>query len=191
MNATDRQRLQIWAMLVIVLGLALWAGQRIFDFPADLAVTTDRGDPNQVSDRRDLESVKVLSRWQSLDLEGGILDGPRRNPFEYGPEPPAELPVQSLVSQAAPSTPPPPIQPPSAPPPPPPPPIPFRYSGWSRIGGDDGELEAWLFDDGEAYSVVEQEVVMGRYRINQITDQFVEIEDLEFDRRQRLPLLVQ
>jgi len=32
---------------------------------------------------------------------------------------------------------------------------------------------------------------MGRYRINTVTEEFVEIEDLEFGRRQRLPLIVQ
>ena len=188
MNETDRQRLKIWVMLVIVLGLTLWAGQRIFSVPVEIGITTDGGEPNLILDREIPESVKVPSRWESLDLAVRLPEGPRRNPFAYGPEPPPEVAVQTVLSgAAAPSLP---IQPLAPPPPPPPPPIPFRYSGWSRVGGDDGELEAWLFDEGGAYSVVEQEVLMGRYRITQITDQFVEIEDLEFETGQRLPLLV-
>jgi hypothetical protein len=68
--------------------------------------------------------------------------------------------------------------------------VPFRYSGLSRIG-PDGQLQAWLFDGQRRFGATEQEVLMGRYRVNAITEAFVEVEDLEFNRRQRLPLLAQ
>jgi hypothetical protein len=193
MNQTERKRLKIWAVLVVVFGLTLWAGQRVFDLPTVLDAVTNETDIADTAQDLDLDQMTVSGQWARLDIESSLPDGPRRNPFQYGPEPVLEAPPAPFdplgVGPAV--EPPAPLQPPAPPPPPPPPPIPFRYSGWSRVGDDDGVLEAWLFDEGDAYSVVEQEVLMGRYRINQITDQFVEIEDLEFNRRQRLPLLVQ
>ena len=68
--------------------------------------------------------------------------------------------------------------------------MPFLYSGYSRVG-DSGQLQAWLFDEGDSYGVIEQEVLMGRYRIDVITVEYVDIEDLEAGRRERLPLFVE
>ena len=188
MNNTDRQRLKILVMLVVVFGLALWAGQRIFDVPNDVGGEIGRGNGGPSSNRDDLEPVEVSSRWERSYRVGSVPGGFRRNPFEYGSESVSDVRGLSAVSPVVLEVPGRPIQ---IPPPSPPSPIPFRYSGWSRVGGDEGELKAWLFDEEEAYNVVEEEVIIGRYRINQITDQFVEIEDLELNSRERLLLFVQ
>ncbi len=120
-------------------------------------------------------------------------DENRRNPFQYAlepvaPGPPVEVEPapalgagNSFQSQS----------PAAPPPPPPPPPIPFRYSGFAVVDSLSGNITALLFDADRSFIVSEQEVLMGRYRINEVTEAFVEVEDLEFGRRQRLPLLAQ
>lgn len=186
MNATERQRAKILGLLLVVLALSVWLGRRIYDLPASgsdsPAVSVA---PEDVAVR--LPQFEISGEWNAP--ETALWEGPRRNPFEYGPEPQAEAPPPS----------PPPIAPetgaraeatPPPPPPPPPPPIPFRYSGYSRVG-PDGRLRAWLFENGNAFGVVEQEVLMGRYRIDTVTPDYVEVEDLEYERRQRLPLIVE
>jgi hypothetical protein len=53
----------------------------------------------------------------------------------------------------------------------------------------DGPIRAYLFDvDGSRrFEVTEAEVLLGRYRIVTVEAGFVEVEDLEFDRTERLP----
>jgi hypothetical protein len=54
----------------------------------------------------------------------------------------------------------------------------------------NSSLTAFLADDfARHYNVTVGEVLMGKYRVSQITDATVEIEDLEASRRQTLPLL--
>jgi len=51
-------------------------------------------------------------------------------------------------------------------------------------------MTAFLTDDASRhYNVMPSEILMGRYRINQISTASVEVEDLETNRRQTLPLL--
>ena len=69
--------------------------------------------------------------------------------------------------------------------PPPPPPINLKYQGFAQ----SPDLTAFLADDTRHYNVTVGEILMGRYRIISITDKTVEIEDLQFNRRQMLPLL--
>ena len=52
-----------------------------------------------------------------------------------------------------------------------------------------GGLTAFLADDARHYNVTAGEVLMGRYRIASISDKSVEVEDLEYNRRQTLLLL--
>jgi hypothetical protein len=184
MKPIDRQRLKILAILLAVLAATLWVGQRIYDLPAAAA---DQNAPQGEAQSLDLDLEAVLSGARASGrvppAQSDSSGAARRNPFEYGPQPAPERTAPAPAA-TAPTLPPPPVVPP--PPPPPPPPIPFSYVGMSRIGG--GQLQAWLFDDRQRFGVTEQEVLMGRYRINTITETFVEVEDLEFGRRQRLPL---
>ena len=51
-------------------------------------------------------------------------------------------------------------------------------------------MTAFLTDDASHhYNVSAGEILMGRYRITQISAASVEVEDLEANRRQTLPLL--
>ncbi len=189
MSASPRQPIAIWLILLVVLAAAYWIGQRIYDVPqgAAGAAGAEAGPPGM-----DLPEFAQPSGFEIRDPDAILREGPRRNPFEYAPEPAPEPVLTDGAASiapfaAAPAAPPPSAQP--APPrPPPPPPVPFRYSGYSTIGGE-GELRAWLFDDGEPFGVVEGEVLMGRYRVIAVTTDYVEVEDMEYLRRERLPLL--
>jgi hypothetical protein len=186
MSPTNRQRVKLWAILLVVLAATYWVGQRIYDVPTPVDAA-DAGSMLSVGEA-DLSEFEVAGDFRDWSTGEAGPDGPRRNPFEYGPEPRPETPVLQALppARSAPL----PAQPTSPPPPPPPPPIPFRYSGYSSVG-PGGQLQAWLFEEGEAYGVVEQEVLMGRYRIITITAEYVEVEDLEYSRRQQLPLLIE
>jgi hypothetical protein len=111
------------------------------------------------------------------------------NLFEYRSKPPQPgltVPSSSPVFQAPPPvSQPAPVSRPSGPPPPPP--IPLKYTGFAVVS--NGTLTAFLSDDNQRYSVTAGEVVLGRFRVSRISTDSVEVEDLQFRRRQTLPLL--
>src|SRR5262249_20101720 len=81
---------------------------------------------------------------------------------------------------------------PAPPAPPPralPPPIPLKYQGYAVSTVPGGTITAFLADDSRHYNVTVGEVLMGRYRILGISDKTVDVEDLEFKRRQSLPIV--
>ena len=188
MNATDRQRLKILGILVVLLGLTYWVGRQIYDVPAASGPVAG---PDSIvpSSETPLAGLDLSVEWRDQEADAWPSALTRRNPFEYGLEPAPEAPVQPPALPPVTAAPPP-FQPALPPPEPPPPPIPFRYSGYSRVG-DSGHLQAWLFDEGDSYGVVEEEVLMGRFRIDAITMEYVDIEDLEAGRWERLPLVVE
>ena len=192
MTANDRQRLKIFAVLLAVLATMLWIGGQMRQSPTALPIETANAGETSAFQPDVLSRVQLSSsKWEGLpdsDREPG-----RRNLFEYGSEPapppldppttePVPDPTAILAAPDVTSAP---------PPPPPPPPIPFKYSGYAIVDLDSGQIRAFLFDNDMSFGVTEDEVLMGRYRVNQITLTFVEVEDLEFGRRQRLPLIVE
>ncbi len=192
MTARDRQRLKILSILLIVLAMTLWVGGQIRQTPTVLAIETAEAREAQ-TDRSDVLSRAQLASSRLVMLPDQDRELGRRNLFEYGSEPVAQLPtvLPDELDQTPPAAAAAPAMTSSPPPPPPPPPIPFKYSGYAIVDLDSGRMQAFLFDDDRSFSVFEEEVLMGRYRINEVTLTFVEVEDLEFGRRQRLPLIVE
>jgi len=195
MTANDRQRLKRLSILLVVLATTLWVGGQIRQTPEVLSVAGAEAGEAQAL-REDILSRSQLSMNRLNGSPDTTGEAGRRNLFEYGTEPPPPVPDSvpddpgqvSAVGAGAQVSPPP--QPPP-PPPPPPPPIPFKYSGYAIVGLDSGRMQAFLFDNDKSFAVSEDEVLMGRYRVNEVTEAFVEVEDLEFGRRQRLPLIVE
>jgi hypothetical protein len=134
-------------------------------------------DPAQADGRIRLD---LLEREESEDVG-------KNNLFTYGP-PASALNIPETMSPPA-FEPPPSSQPPvvSVPAIPPPPPIALKYQGFAVLA--DGTLTAVVTDEGQHFNVKAGEVLMGRFRIDRITTQSVEVEDLEFNRKQTLPLL--
>lgn len=184
MSPKDRQRAKILLILIIVLVATAWVGRRIDQIP-------ESGAEGGVSDLvvSSLAEVRVPSGL-TMSLQDPAANPTRRNPFAYGPEP---LPPRASAPPPQAVAPPVQRQPPPPPAPPPPPPIPFRYAGYVALDDQGGRLTALLVDSNASrhFTVFKGETLLGRYRILELTQAFIEVEDLEFNRRQRMPLIIQ
>ena len=187
MNKRDRQRLGILIVLLVVLGMTVVLGYRMNRPQITAAVQTPQTrqpSPNQTT------ASDARIRLDLIETAEGSQDIGRNNVFQYRevrPSAQASRPG-STPPEASPSPAPAVVlQPPGRPAgPPPPPPIPLKYQGFAVV---NSSLTAFLADDSARhYNVTMGEVLMGKYRISQITDTIVEIEDLEANRRQTLPL---
>ena len=202
MSKQDRQKFSILIVLLVVLGMTAVLGYRMNQPPTTAAVqvpeTKISANPPAPTDAR--IRLDLIEKAEGSQEEIG-----RKNVFQYQkpPSPPASrLPVPGSGGSA--STTPGPEQP--APPsaglprttsgssasaaPPGPPPIPLKYQGYAVESAPGGQMTAFLTDDASRhYNVTPSEILMGRYRINQISTASVEVEDLETNRRQTLPLL--
>jgi len=188
MSRRDRQRISIFVVLLVVLGLTLVLGYRMNQPATTAAVQSPEAKPTT--------KVPVASdariRLDIVENPDNSADIGQKNLFQYGQrrEPPQPVRPAGRVEAKPPVpsvTQPPPVvpQPPAGPPPPPP--VPFRFSGFAVM---NSSLTAFLTDESgvKHYNVSAGEVLMGRYRITQITDKAVEVEDIQFNRRQTLAL---
>jgi hypothetical protein len=196
MTKPDRQKLSVLVVLLAVLGLTLLMGYRMYEPPTAASVQPPEqakasANPPADSDAR--------IRLDLVEKDSGSGDIGKKNVFQYGQTPPSVLPgskPSALVAAPAPPVVVPttiPPRPTGPPPPPPPPPIPLKYQGYASMKSTGG-LTAFLVDDTRPndvkhFNVAKNEVLMGRYRLTNISETSVEIEDLEYNRRQTLPLL--
>jgi len=188
MNRRDRQRLNILLVLLVVLGLTVLLVYRMNRPISTSAVQTREvrktANPPAASDARiRLDLVDKREADQAIG---------RNNVFQYRerrPAPSSSRPSPVTVIPAAPPVNPA-VRPSVPPPPPPPPPIPLKYQGFAVVNSEPGMFTAFLSDDGQRhYNVTVGEVLLGRYRIVRISDSAVEVEDMQYNRRQTLPLL--
>jgi len=178
----QRQKLSVFFVLVVVLGLTLVLGYRM-NRPASTAAVQSAekapgAKPPVASDAR--------IRLDIVDNPGTNAEIGQKNLFQYGrlPEVPQEVSPRDPEESAPPpvTTPPVPAVPAG---PPPPPPVPLKFTGFAIV---NSSLTAFLSDSSGNFIVTAGEVLMGRYRITQITNSTVEVEDLEYNRRQMLAL---
>src|SRR5262245_25835833 len=188
MSKQDRQKLSILGVLIGVLALTVVLGYRMNQPPTTAAVQPSvqktSANPPAANDAR-----------IRLDLvESGGNDGNigKRNLFQYQQAPPPPVsgrgpaPATLVNTPPAPATIPLQTRPPG---PPQPPPIGLKYQGFAATLAPNRGFTAFLSDDSRHYNVTVGEILMGRFRIASITDKSVEVEDLEYNRRQILPLL--
>ncbi len=200
MNKQDRQKFRILIVLLVVLGMTVVLGYRMNQPSTTAAV--------QVSEAKTSANPPAPTDARiRLDLidkpEGSAEEIGRKNVFQYQrpPAPPrpsapagprgsaSTTPVPSPVPPAA-GLPPSSVRPPVVAAPPGPPPIPLKYQGYAVENLPGGQITAFLTDDASRhYNVTRGEILMGRYRVNQLSTGSVEVEDLETNRRQTLPLL--
>jgi hypothetical protein len=191
MTKQDRQKLSILVVLLAVLSVTIAFGYRLNQPQTTSAVQTPEpkpsANPPATGDARIL-----LELVEKPDAAEGDIG--KKNLFQYqqASQPPAPprggppLSANPAPSQAQVPTP---ITRGPQPPPPPAPSIPLKYQGFAATTNPTRGLTAFLSDDSRHYNVIVGEVLMGRYRIASITDKSVEVEDLESNRRQTLPLL--
>jgi hypothetical protein len=131
-----------------------------------------------MADMEEYFGVEIGSNWAEA-IPGGDAG---RDPFRYGGGP---APTPPRV----PDPPPPPqaFTPPPRAVAPPPPPLPVTYVGYSRVGGASAELKAVLIVDANPpMPVVAGDTLLGQYRIEEVTEAYVIVEDLQSGRRERL-----
>ncbi len=187
MSKQDRQKLNILIVLLIVFGLIVVMGYRMSRPPTALTVQTaeprtsqNPPDPGDASIRLDLvgkeENAEDIGRRDIFVYGKKVV--PQKGPVAVSSTPQLP-PTQTTTPQAV-------IRPPVTNPPPPP--IPLKYPGYFVVNSPGGNLIAILDDGVRHYNVTVGEVLMGRFRITQISDKSVEVEDLEYNRRQAIPL---
>ena len=197
MNKQDRQRLNIFIILLVVLGLTLVLGYRMTSPPSGFTVQPPEPKPPANVPTASDARIRLDLVEKPEEAEAG-----RTNVFQYRQGRPAPGPEGSRPATVDPSAASGPVMPPvpavtpiPSPPtaPPPPPPIPLKYQGFAVVNsGNAGgpALTAFLSDDlSHHYNVSVGEVLIGRYRIVGITEKNVEVEDLQNNRRQVFPLL--
>jgi hypothetical protein len=77
--------------------------------------------------------------------------------------------------------------PPNCPPPPPPPPIDLKFFGVET--GANGTKQACLLHGDNVYLAVPGDVVLRRYKILAVDAKTIQVEDLQNNNKQTLPLL--
>jgi len=192
MSKKDRQKVSILVVLLGVLGLTLVLAYRMNKPASTAAVQSPETKP--APSAQTATDAKI--RLDELENQEAA-DAGRTNVFQYRETrgaPGSSVPGSSGI---APPPPPAPVVPTPAPgpirptvtPTPGPPPIPLKYQGFAVVSSPTPKLTAFLQDDSQRhFNVTVGEVLLGRYRIATITDTSIEIEDLQFSRRQVLPL---
>jgi hypothetical protein len=185
MSRQERQKLSIFLVLVVVLGLTVVLGYRMNRPQTTAAVQSPETKPAAKAPTSSDARIR-------LDIVEGPESGEdvgQKNLFQYSQRRQPAAAPQTIPPAPSSALPAPVVTPeiPAAPaPPPPPPPIPLKFTGFALV---NSSLTAFLADDSaHHFNVTAGEVLMGRYRITQITDRAVEVEDLKVNRRQMLPL---
>src|SRR5256712_5072318 len=199
MSNQDRQKFSILVVLLVVRGWTAVLGYSMNQPRTTAAVQvpetkTSANPPAPTDARIGLDLIE--------NAEGSKEKIGRKNVFQYQKPPASRPPVPGSGGSA--STTPGPPQPlppllglppttsgsPASAAPPGPPPHPLKYQGYAAASAPRGQMTAFLTDDASRpFNVTPSEILMGRYRINQISTASVEVEDLETNRRQTLPLL--
>jgi hypothetical protein len=197
MSKNDRQKLSILVILLAVLGLTLVLGYQINRPAVTAAVqppeTRTSANPPAATDAR--IRLDLVEKPEAAGEEVG-----RKNVFQYGQTPAAPSGSRGgSVPNVLPGPNPGAVVPqPIRPPvpnllPPGPPPIPLKYQGYAlekapKLPGQ--AMTAFLVDEASHhYNVRTGDILMGKYRVATVTNNSVEIEDIENNRRQTLPLL--
>ncbi len=188
MTKPDPKKLRVFILLLIALGVTLYIGFRMNRPQNPEVVQAQAPKPETVPVPQGDARIRLdLLNKKNTDDEVG-----RKNLFQYPPKPVPPPPPQGTSQFQPPpqqtSVAPGPIAPP---PPPPPPPIPLKYIGYTYIEPNSKALIATLMEGQNHFNAVEGDVYQGRYRIARITENSVEVEDLQLNRRQTFPLVKQ
>ena len=196
MTKPDQRQLRILVGLLVVLGLTLFFGYRMSRTPNPAVVQAE----NQKPVAAPPVQTDARIRLDLLNKEKSDDDLGKKNLFQYGPPPAPPAPPATANKSRNPGGSPNPeasgIPAPSSTNiprvPPPPPPIPLKYIGVSSIDSNAKDLIATLIDDAQHhFNAVNGDIFMGRYKVSKISESSVDVEDLQYNRHQTLPLVKQ
>ncbi len=183
MTASDRKKVQVLVVLLAIAGLTWFLVYRT------RAVTTSANATKPKAPAPAEQKIKETKINVGLiESADAAADVGRKNIFQYRqPLPPA--PAQTIRPSpvaALPNTPPPPVYVPLAPQPPP-----FKawkFDGYSVSGPPQtGKIVASLSEGSNTYQVTLGECLLGQYCVRRITENSIEIEDLQTKRRNTFP----
>ena len=127
----------------------------------------------------------TLHMQAMLVSESVAYSGAGRNIFSAQSAPPP-VPIPAPVAPARPAPPPIPC-PPNCPPPPPPPPIDLKYFGVET--GPNGARQACLLHGDAVFIASPGDVVLRRYKVVSIDAKSIQVQDMQNNNTQTLPLL--
>jgi hypothetical protein len=127
----------------------------------------------------------TLHMQAMLVSEAVAYSGSGRNIFSAQSAPPP-VPIPQPVASARPTPPPIPC-PPNCPPPPPPPPIDLKFFGVEIAS--NGARQACLLHDDAVYLASPGDVVLRRYKVLSIDPKSIQVQDMQNNNTQVLPLL--
>ena len=132
-------------------------------------------------------SLDPTLRMQAMLVSEAVpYSGAGRNIFSAQSAPPVEIPKAQFPARPA-AVPPPLPCPPNCPPPPPPPPIDLKFFGveW----GPNGSRQACLLHGDGVYIAAAGDVVLRRYKVLAVDAKSIQVEDMQTNNTQVLPLL--
>ncbi len=146
--------------------------------PNPVAATTKGGRPGRPVPPTMIASLDPTLRLDQLRASEEVkYEGKGRNIFRAGSEPP---PVETTTKQATNQT-------PEAPKgPPPPPAINLKFYGFASQPGQPKQV--FLSQGEDVFIAAEGDIVNRRYKVVRIGATSVEVEDLQYNNRQTLPL---
>ena len=170
----DRRKL-LWLIALA----AVFVGLNVFN-----PFTPDVTEPGVELEEGDIDTSQVIpnatfdTEWLEPDNRVRAKDV-QRNIFEYGRRVVERRPVNPTAqTQAQASTP---------PPPPPKPKPPFQFFGFAQSAASDGQ-RVFLTDGENIFVARRGDLVMERYRVTQIGDESIQIEDTRGELQWVLPL---
>jgi hypothetical protein len=189
MTKPDRQKLSVLIVLLAVLAFTIIMGYRMNEPPTTSAL----GTPQQAPAASSQAPSDARIRLDMVEKPETIGDVGTRNLFQYRQTPaPRNFPPPRGAASSLNPTPPVPGAVAAALPPQPQlqvlPPITLKYQGFAANVPGEGMI-AFIADDSKHFNVTAGDILMGRYRIVSISDTAVQVEDLQYNRRQILPLL--
>lgn len=176
-------------LIIMVALLAVAAGVLIYDF-AGSSNTSSAAPPASSAAARPGARGKTGGApavQNDLDptLHLGVLEASRRVKYEAGgrnifrmEEPKIEQPKFNVRTEPTPA--------PTPPPPPPPPPIPLKFYGFASKPSEPKRV--FLAEGDEVFIARQGEIVDRRYRVAQIMNTSVVIEDMLTNNKQTIPL---
>jgi hypothetical protein len=196
-RGTPKQTIVAGAVGVLALGAAVYIYESLFassaaSVPEPAAVTVAARQTPAPAHTAKVVTGAANSLDPSLHMNGMLASeaveysGVGRNIFSPNSAPPViDIPKPVATVRTKPQ---PPIPcPPNCPPPPPPPPIELKYFG-VEIGAN-GKRQACLLHDDTVYLASDGDVVMRRYKIISVDPKSIQVEDMQNNNKQTLPLL--
>jgi hypothetical protein len=195
MTKQDRQKISILGVLLAVLASVVFMVFRMNEPGTTTTAAVQAPEAPKISVNPPA-SIDASLRKDLLDKHDNGQEIGKKNIFEYRQAPPPPAPGPPRGSRTTPfqsnrggigsvpgNIPTPTQQPPL------PPQIPLKYVGYLALDAPGAGFTAVLADDSRHYNVTAGEVLMGRYRVLTISDKIVDVEDLEYKRRQSLPIV--